>query len=43
MTEYQFYAVLISIATALGGGALIYYGTAWLDRRDERRRRSPAE
>ena len=43
MTEYQFYAVLISIATALGGGAMIYYGTAWLDRRERNRERHPAE
>ena len=43
MTEYQLYALLISVLTALAGGAGIYYGTAWLDRRDERRRHSPAE
>jgi hypothetical protein len=40
MTEYQLYALLISVLTALGGGAGIYYGTAWLDRREQRRRQS---
>ncbi len=43
MTGYQIYAVLISMFTALGGSALIYFVTAWLDRREERRRRFPAE
>ena len=43
MTDYQIYAVLISMFTALGGGAVIYFVTGWLDRRDERRRRSAAE
>lgn len=43
MTGYQVYAVLISMFTALGGSALIYFVTAWLDRRDRDRRRSAAE
>jgi hypothetical protein len=43
MTEYQLYALLISVLTALVGGAGIYYGTAWLDRRERGDRQSPAE
>jgi hypothetical protein len=43
MTEYQIYAVLISMFTALGGGALVYFVTGWLDRRDRNRRNVPAE
>ena len=43
MTEYQIYAVLISMFTALGGGALIYFVTGWLDRRERSARRTPAE
>ena len=43
MTDYQIYAVLISVFTALGGSALIYFVTGWLDRHDGRRRQSPAE
>ena len=43
MTEYQLYALLISVLAAVVGGAGIYYGTAWLDRRERNRRRAPAE
>jgi hypothetical protein len=35
--------LLISVLTALIGGAGIYYGTAWLDRRERSGRQSPAE
>lgn len=43
MTEYQLYALLISVLTASFGAAGIYYGTAWLDRRDRNRRNLLAE
>ena len=43
MTEYQLYALLISVLTAIIGGAGIYFGTAWLDRRERNRRDLLAE
>jgi hypothetical protein len=43
MTEYQLYTLLISVLTALIGSAGIYYGTAWLDRRERNRQSFPAE
>jgi hypothetical protein len=43
MTQFQFYAVLISVMTAIVGAAGIYYVTQWLDRREKDRSHSPAE
>ncbi len=43
MTGYQLYALLISVLTAIGGAASIYFVTQWLDRRERHRRHLPAE